>query len=156
MQSTMLNGHFEVSYPNGFHVLDAEEQQRVFLQETPDRWAIRDEKLHILFTVQWHRSNAMLVKVASAKDQAKRIGKAARKAYAKQGFSGGEPFRTEFCGQSTWGVRFQHQVDGVVQDVEAVVAKHEDCMYMAYTYRRDGASDRVRKACDAITCRIVP
>ena len=149
MNQTLVNGELSVAYPDGFRVMDSDELKRVFGDNIIERWAIWDEERHIIFAVAWHRSNAFVVKLASAKELARRIEKAARKSYKATGsYGGGKLFKTTICGQDTWGTSFSYEMQGIAHVGEVLAAKHGACVYNIHAYMRANMQEESRNVLD--------
>ena len=136
-----LNNELCLTYPDGFHVLDEEEMNRVFPLDVPNRWAIWDIDRHIIISVQWHEANALLARLVSTKDLAKRVAAEAAKAYRANEYEVGELYQTTLCGEEAWGISFKYEVAGVFQIAHALVFKHAventNCTYTLSFYERE-------------------
>lgn len=145
MQTALLNDELSVGIPNGFHVMDREEELRVFADNMADRWAIWDTHRRIIISVMWHVSNRFLVRFASTKDLIQRVEKKARKAYQANGYQAGEPYETQVCGTDAHAIRYEYEMGGVAQVSEVLIFKHEASCYTVYYYARKDAATKSRK-----------
>ena len=153
MNDVTLNGELCLSYPDGFHVLDADEMARVFPNDGPNRWGIWDTERHMIVSVQWHESNVLLAGLVSTKDLARRVAAEAGKAYKSNDYEVGELYQTTLCGEEAWGVSFRYEVSGVYQIAYAIVFKHvvetTNCTYTLSFFEREEnaeASEQVFRA----------
>ena len=145
MQTALLNDELSVGIPIGFHVMDREEEMRVFQDLTDDRWAIWDTHRHIIISIMWHVSNKFLVRFASTKDLIQRVEKKASKAYRANGYQAGEPYETQVCGTDGHAIRYEYEIGGVAQVSEVHIFKHEASCYTVYYYARKDAERKSRK-----------
>ena len=81
MENTARIHHeLEIAYPDGFHLMSAEELQQAYKSDYPNMWGIRDEDRHIIIAIFWKESNELLTKLVNAKSQAKRVENSWRRA----------------------------------------------------------------------------
>ena len=154
MNTTVLNGQLQVSYPDGFRQMDAEELGRLFPKQVATSWGIWDTDRHIVVTVLWNESNALLSKLVSNKDLAKRLRKHLTKAYANNGFRAQGIVKTEISGTQACGFDFAYQVEGIDQVGEIMVFRHVEghtcCCYTIYYYTREERAAQSREVLEEI------
>ena len=141
MGTHVINGELTVSFPDGFHEMDATEQKKVFLGDAPNRWAIWDTQAHIILCITWHVSGKLLSKLASERDVLERTRKQVRKSYKTNPYREYEGFSTQVCGQRACGFAFDHVIEGVSQGAEIIVFKHgTSCYTVSYFSRKENES----------------
>lgn len=140
----MINQELSLSYPEGFHVMDAEELRKVYLDDNPDRWGIWDLERHIILAVYWHRSNALLSALAGAKDVARSTEKRLRKGLRANGYRFGGFFLEDLMGLEVPGFRYSYRVGDVAQAAETLVLKRKEICYTIYCYAREALAEASR------------
>ncbi len=70
MNAINLNNAVELYYPEGFHVLSAEERSELNFIKEGNGNLIRDEERHVLISAAWTRINAMARLLLNSKDVA--------------------------------------------------------------------------------------
>ena len=137
MNRTRVNDQLALSYPDGFHVMDREELKKLYLDDNPNRWGIWDQEKHIIITVFWHSSNALLAALAGAKDVAKSTEKKLHKGLGKYSYRRDGFFQTTLCGRETTGFRYTYQLGDVTLAAETIVLKEKTVCYTIYYYARE-------------------
>ena len=154
MNEVVLNDQLHLAYPDGFRLMDDEELARLFTDQVPNSWGIWDTDRHIVVSVLWNESNALLSKLVSNKDLAKRIRKHLSKAYANSGFRADGVVKTEVCGTEACGFDFDYQVEGIDQVGKIMVFKHVEartcCCDTIYYYARKEQAEVGKAALDQI------
>lgn len=136
MQQATIHDRLEISYPDSFRTMTADELRQAYGMDYADMWGIRDEENHIILAVIWKESSEMLQKLASSKSLAKRVDGKLRKALRKQGYRAGEHFERPIAGQSAPGFGYSYQAQGVAQACEAIVLREGNCTFTLYYYTR--------------------
>ena len=65
MSEVKLNDELTVTIPEGFHVMDEEEQKQVFSGYSEDRWSIRDEAGNTTVSIMWNKLNFLQAAMAN-------------------------------------------------------------------------------------------
>lgn len=136
MQETIINQELRLAYPEGFAPIDREELDRLYQDENHNRWGIRDRDRHVIVTVFWHRTNALLVSLADAKSIAKATEGKLRRGLKQHGYQFEGFFPTEVCGVATQGFRYSYRVEDVDQVGEIIILKRKAVCYTLYYYAR--------------------
>lgn len=144
-QRALLNDELSVAIPGGFHVMDGAEEQRVFMENARDRWAIWNTHRHIIISIMWNESNKLVSKFVNTKDLIKRIENKAHKSYKANDYQCGEIYETQLCGEPAHGLCYEYVIQDVGQVSEVLVFKHETCCYTIYYYARKDDAEESRK-----------
>ena len=137
MNQTLIHNELSLSWPDGFHEMDRDEMKGLYQDDNPDRWGIWDQERHIIITVFWHDSNAILAALAGPKDVAKSTEKQLKKGLKKHAYQFGGFYQTELCGQGAHGFRYSYQIGDVTQAAEVLVLKRKNTCYTIYYYARE-------------------
>ena len=150
MNTALVNNKMQFSYPDGFSVLSDEEIRQLYQTDNPDIYAIRNTERHITLAVFHHKTNTFLVKLASAKDVAKSTESRIRKGMKQAGYQLIGFNSREAAGQTGEGFRYQYSVQGIGQQCDVLVLKHQDTCYTVYYYTRPELSEENQKVYDDI------
>ena len=132
-----IHHELEIAYPDGFHLMSAEELQQAYKSDYPNMWGIRDEDRHIIIAIFWKESNELLTKLVNAKSQAKRVEKLMAKGLKGRKYHFCGNFATTVAGCEAHGFRYGYLGAGdVPQDAETILFTHGKTSYTLYYYTR--------------------
>lgn len=137
MNQAVINGELNVSWPDGFQELSREDLRKLYLDDHPDRWGIRNESKHCVFSVFYHKANPLLSILAS---DVKEIAKATE-TKLRAGYKGHEyqleGFHSrEIAGLSAEGFRYSYELNHIPESCETYILKKGRVTYTVYWYTR--------------------
>ncbi len=123
-------GHsLSIAIPDGFHVMDSQELQQVFLSYDPNRWGIWNKETHVRVTVLWKDYPLLLSKLADLKTVCRKNEQMTAKGYAGHNYLCGRFFSVTVAGQSAEGYSFTYSIDDIRQSAETVLIKKGKTIY---------------------------
>ena len=137
MNRAVIHNELNMFFPDGFHEMDREELKKLYLDDNPHRWGIRDQERHIVIAVFWHETNALLSALAGAKDVAKSTEKKLRKGMERYGYRCDGFFSETLCGEEAPGFRYTYRLGDVTQAAEILILKRKTVCYTIYYYARE-------------------
>ena len=137
MNQAVINGELNVSWPDGFQELSREDLKKLYLDDNPDRWGIRNESKHCVFSVFYHKANPLLSILASdVKEIAEATEKKLRAGYR------GHDYRLEgfhsrrIAGLPAEGFRYTYVLNRIEESCETYIMKKGRVTYTVYWYTR--------------------
>lgn len=154
MVKAVINNEVLLSYPDGFEEMDRKQLKAAFLDDNPNRWGIKDEKRHMMFTVLWNRTNmisAMITGPGTIADSAEHKMKTSlsKSQYKCNGFE-----RKKVSGRGANGFSYEYVLEGVEQIGEVLVFQNVNCYYMLYAYALKENQQVARHIIDAVESSI--
>ena len=147
METTQIHGGLTVGIPEGFHVMDDAELKMRFPDGIAERWAIRDEERHVVFTIIWHDApSGLLAKLVSTRSLAERVEKLTAKRLKHQGFRLAGRVDRELCGTEALGFSCGYTVQDVSQSAEIIVLRNGLTCYTLYCIMQSDCLDQARPA----------
>ena len=151
METAQIHGGLTVGIPEGFHVMDDAELKMRFPDGIAERWAIRDEKRHVVFTIIWHDApSGLLAKLVSTRSLAERVEKLTAKRLKHQGFRLAGRVDRELCGTEAKGFSCGYTVQDVSQSAEIIVLRNGLTCYTLYCIMQSDCLDQARPAYEEI------
>lgn len=141
MNAINLNNAVELYYPEGFHVLSADERSELNFIKEGNGDLIRDEERHVLISAAWAKINAMARLLLNSKDVARSSEKVVAKAmsndnYRLQGFR-----YLSIGGKEAQGYCYNYDKDGLTMYGESFCLKIKDALYYFHFYVRDNLKE---------------
>ncbi|MBQ6333536.1 MAG: hypothetical protein IJI46_00475 [Erysipelotrichaceae bacterium] len=141
----LINDSVSVEFPDEYAILSKEELKRLYLDDNPDRWAIRNEDDHVTIAIFYHRFNALLGAFAGNKEicqaNEKKLAKGLKDHdYVFKGF-----FEKMICEHQAYGFDYEYQVNSISQIAKTIVMKHGNICYTLYYYVRPGYEEKGQK-----------
>lgn len=135
MMNDIVVDKLTLSYPDGFHIMDAGEKERLNFLGGDTGECLSDPDRHIIISIGY-KSAGGLGFLVSAKDAAKKTEAAIRKAmlsfsYHLNGFD-----KRSIGGEDAEGFRYEYEAQGISMYAESVVVKHEHTLYYLHFYAR--------------------
>lgn len=137
MNDVVVHGSLNLSYPDGFGVMDEEELRLLYQDDNTDRWGIWDKERHLIFVVYWHDSSALLGKMVGTKSLAKRAERLLSKGLKANAYHCDGFYSTQVAGTEAEGFVYTYQVQDVNQVARVTVLRHGACCYTLYWYARE-------------------
>lgn len=151
METARIHGGLTVGIPEGFHVMDDAELKLRFPDGIAERWAIRDEERHIVFTIIWHDApSGLLAKLVSTRSLAERVEKLTAKSLKHRGFRLAGRVDCELCGTEAKGFSCGYTVQDVSQSAEIIVLRNGLACYTLYCIMQSDCLDQARPAYEEI------
>ena len=113
MDSVILNDELKLAYPEGFHVLSAEEMDRMQFLEKGAGICLSDPERHILISVGWKRPGVLAGLMLNAGDLAKNSEKTIRKAMQNMGYRCRGFEKRQIAGNRAEGFGYEYSAQGV-------------------------------------------
>ena len=136
MKQEAVHG-LKLSFPESFGVMDREELKTAYQNEHPDRWGIWDKEQHLMVTVIWHESPALLIWLfGDVKSVAKSTEFKVRHSLKGRSYSFEGYYDTSVCGKKARGFRYRYNMEGIEQIGEMVVWIQKNCCYTFCYYAR--------------------
>jgi len=151
MTAETINGDLKVMVPDGYRVMSAEEMKAMFLDENPNRWAMRNEVMHHTVAVFYHKSNPFLSMLADAKSVAESTQLRLAEGLLSHQYRKGESFPLTVCGQKAYGFTYRYVNHEVPTDGTVIVFKHGNICYTVYGYSAQDYTDANRPVFES-TC----
>ena len=129
-----INQDLNLMVPEGYRVMSAEEMQAMFLDDNPNRWAMRNEAMHHTVAVFYHKSNPFLSMLADAKSVAESTQLRLAEGLLSHQYQKGESFPLAMCGQKAYGFTYRYINHEVPTDGTVIVFKHGNICYTVYGY----------------------
>ena len=147
---TTVNGALRLTIPDSFSVMSREDLKQAYLDDNPDRWGAWDKESHMVFSVFWHISNGLLVKLADphsvAKNTEKRLSKGMKDhGYVLKGFS-----ETTVAGREAPAFTYEYSLEGHVYVSDVTVIMEGKTCYTLYRYSRKDCMEANMPVLDAI------
>ena len=139
---TINNQAFSIRVPDGFEPMTAEELEKLYRDENPDRWGVWNRERHVMLTVLWKRYPVLVGALADVKAIARRNQQLTEKGYAGHDFRPGGFFSMQADGLPLEGYRFSYRIGDVVQNAETVLMKKQKTIYnITCTGREENADE---------------
>lgn len=136
METELLNNELNLSYPQGFHVMNQEELSTYNFYAAAPGWCINDPDRHIMISIAWKQVPGLFAKMLKVKDIAKSMeGQMAQvmKAYDYQ--TVGSVSRTS-GGKEAEGFSYQYKVQDTEMSGISLSIKNKNTFYYIHMYYR--------------------
>ena len=134
MNKEIIRNELYLEYPDDFSVMSMDQLKAVYLDENTNRWGIRNDDRHALFSVWWHVSNPLLAALASADDVCKADEKKMAKGLSKYGYVLKGFFDEEVASLPAKGFSYEYELQGKKQIAETLILKKKNVCYTIYFY----------------------
>ena len=140
-QTITLNNHFRLSYPDGFHVMDEKEREKLnFLLEGPGE-VLTDPERHIMISIGWKVPGGLTSMLVSVKDAAKSMEARVRKPMRSYGYQANGFVTKTVGGENAEGFCYEYEAQGTGMYAESYVLKHKRVFYYLHFYARRKLKD---------------
>ena len=150
MAEECINHDLNLMVPDGYRVMSAEEMKAMFLDDNPNRWAMRNEAMHHTVAVFYHKSNPFLSMLADAKSIAESTELRLAEGLLSHQYRKGESFPLTVCGQKAYGFTYRYINHDVPTDGTVIVFKHGNICYTVYGYSAQEYTDANRPVFESI------
>lgn len=136
MNLISINDRYTLPVPDGFHVLEAEEKQKLSVMGGGDWMGLSDPGRHLLMTLGWKKVGVLPSKLLNSRSLAKAMEKKIRGGLRTMHYML-EGFRSHpIAGLSADGFRCKYVAQGIPTGAESYVAKDENVLYYFHFYYR--------------------
>lgn len=151
MVKTLINNELYLSYPDGFHEMDAAELKKTFLDDNPKRWGIKDEKRHMLITVLWNNTNMLSAIVVGPQAVAYSAERKLKASLSKSNYKSSEIKPIKINHRNGYKFSYEYVLENVEQFGEVLVMQNVNRYYTIYTYALKQNNQAARVVIDAVT-----
>ena len=136
MQNTVLNEVLEISYPDSFRIMTAEEISQLNYYKKAPNWCIKDEENHILINISWKKAGVLSSLILNEKDMIKSMDKCLSRQMQSYGYKS-RGYKTEvISGKKAQAYSYTYEVGGTGMTGESISVKKGRMFYFIYTYAR--------------------
>ena len=150
MVKTLINNELYLSYPDGFHEMDASELKATFLDDNPNRWGIKDENRHMLITVLWNKTNMLSAIMVGPQAVAYSAERKLSASLNKSNYKSGAIEQVKLGGRNCYRFAYKYFLENVEQIGEVLVMQNVNHYYTLYTYALKKNEKAARVVIDAV------
>ena len=137
----LLNESLELSYPDGFHVMDEEERSKLTLLEEGPCEFLTDPDRHMIISIGWKPLGGLTSLLLNAKDIAKTMKARIAKATVQYDFKEVGPVIKNVGGEEADGFAYTYKSNDIEMFGESLVIKHDKVFYYLHVYIRENAKE---------------
>ena len=130
------NYSLRLSFPDGFHVMDNDERQKLKMLVDGPGECLTDPDRHIIISIGWKELSLFPSLLVSSKDAADNSQKAISQAMQPYGYRFRETFAENIGGKSAPGFSYEYEAQGISMHGETCVIKHNKVLYYLHIYMR--------------------
>ena len=131
-----VNQSLEVSCPEGFHVMDAEERSKISFYGGGECECLSDPDRHMVVCIGWKPLPALAALMLGAADAAKDMEKKVRKPMQPFGYTFLRNEKTSLDGEATHGFAYEYNAQGTAMVGESFACRKSKTMYYLHVYYR--------------------
>ena len=131
-----FNSTLHLSFPDGFHVMDNDERQKLKMLVDGPGECLTDPDRHIIISIGWKELSLFPSLLVSSKDAADNSQKAISQAMQPYGYRFRETFAEDIGGKSAPGFSYEYEAQGISMHGETCVIKHNKVLYYLHIYMR--------------------
>ena len=136
MEQLLINDEMNITIPEGFTVLSAEQIAEMNYIDNPPQFCMRNEEKHIIFSIAYKKTNRFFAALLSAKDIAGSMEKGLEGPMAQFGYELEGYTSRKVGGKASTGFGYNYQVDDVGMHGAAYSVKTKGTFYYLYAYIR--------------------
>ena len=136
MENTVLNSHLQLSYPEGFRVMDPQELKQYAYGSLPAS-ALKDPDRHMILTFGYKTVGALAAFLLGAKDMARSIEAQLRRPMRAFGYRPRGSVSRNVGGKKADGYTYTYTAQGIGMAGETLVVKDGRTFYYLYCYMRE-------------------
>lgn len=140
----MLNNELQLSFPDGFRVMDEAELAGLKMIAEGPGCCVKDDSRHMVISVSWKKPGAFAGLLLSVNDLAASMEKYIRKGNAPFGYRLDEFRDITIGGHSARGIRYRYSVQGIEMLGESYVLKSGKQLYYFHLYTRSSLPDNLK------------
>ena len=132
-----VNHELKFSYPEGFHVMDAEERSKLNIVGEGEFECLSDPERHIIFTVGWKRMGGLAAALTGAQGSARAMEKKISEPMQQFGYRLVQRLiNTSLDGEEAFGFSYEYQAQGIDMVGESYACKKNKTMFFVHVYYR--------------------
>ena len=131
-----LNNALILSYPDGFHVMDEREREKLIIMGNGPWQGLSDPERHIIITVGWKALGGLSAMLVSAKDAVKSMEAKIEKPMRAFGYRPCGNLSKDVDGERAEGFCYEYEAQGVGMYAESYVLKRDKVFYYLHFYAR--------------------
>ena len=145
-----LNQVLDLSYPEGFHILDEAERSKLqFIADGPGE-VLSDPDRHITMSFGWNTLNGFTALLIGTHDVAMKMKTAIASSSAPYGYKEEQDLKRPLGGQTAEGIRFTYTAQDVPMTGESYVVKYKKTLYYFHYYTRTALWETNKPVWDSI------
>ena len=137
----LLNQELNISFPEGFHVLNDEERRGLRFIENGPGVCVSDPQRHILVSISWRTIGGFAALLLNTGDAAMKMESNISEAMKSYGYQLGGFIDKELDGLRAVGFRYDYQSQDIDMTAEAYLLKKGKVFYYFYVYARTEGKD---------------
>ncbi len=148
--SVTFNNALTMTFPEGFHVMDASERKEINILGDGPSEILTDPDRHIIVSIGWKPLPLLSSMLLGAKDGAKNTKAAISKAMDPYGFHANETLKKSLGSDTAEGFSYDYTAQGISMYGESYVVKHNKTFYYLYLYARAERKEESLRVWDEI------
>ena len=140
-QTLTLNSELTLAFPDGFHVLDAEERSRIRFAEEGAGICLSDPDRHIFVSVAWKEVNGFSALILNNHDLAKHMERSVKKSMRQFGYMTGGKIRRIVGGKESEGFCYTYTAQQIRMFGESLVLRRGKTIYYFHFYVRESLKE---------------
>ena len=145
-----VNGEMVLSIPDGFKVMDKEQIDKAYADDNTNRWGMINDEDHMVVSIFWHRSGAIISALSGPKDISKATEKKLSNSLRGYGYRLQTFYSREICGIMVYGFRHDYTLQEIDYVSDVFTLKRGRVCYTIYCYTRKECEDANRPVLDSI------
>ena len=136
MEKVTLNKELTFTFPDGFHIMDAQEKSSLNFAAEGEGFCLSDPDRHVIITTAWQRLGMVSSMLLTAKDVAKTNEAQYSDAMMQNNYKRLSRTEREIAGFKVNGYNYEYIAGGTSMYGESVVIKSGKTMYYLHFYSR--------------------
>ena len=142
METALLNNELNLSYPDGFHVMDQAELSAYNFYAAAPGWCINDPDRHIMVSVAWKQVPGLFAKMLKVKEVAKSMEGQMAQAMKAYDYRLQEYVSRIPGGKEAEGFSYQYKVQETEMSGASFSIKNKNTFYYIHMYYRSALKDQ--------------
>ena len=142
METALLNNELNISYPDGFHVMDQSELSAYNFYAAAPGWCINDPDRHIMVSVAWKQIPGLFAKMLKTKEVAKSMEGQMAQAMKAYDYRMDEFVSRTPGGKEAEGFCYQYKVQETEMSGMSFSIKNKNTFYYIHMYYRSALKDQ--------------
>lgn len=136
MKTMAVNHELRLSYPDDFHVMDAEERSKLNFYEEGECECLSSPERHMIISIGWKHLQGLVASLAGAASAAKNMEKCISRPMQQYGYRLAETKDTVLDGEPAKGFCYEYEAQGISMVGESFACKRNKTMYYLNVYYR--------------------
>ena len=149
MEAT-VHGEIVLDVPEGFVVMDREGLDQAYVDDNPNRWGMSNEVDHMVFSVFWHKSGAVISLLSGPKEINRSTEKKLSSSLRSYGYRLQTFYKRKICGMVAYGFRHDYNLKDIPYVSDVFTLKRGRTCYTIYCYTRKECEDINRPVLESI------